>query len=625
MRRHSVTTPKDALFCEVIPLFVEWPAASKNLLATTRKSHTTRLSGVLIAFLVVACHEQMPFPTVPLPNTANVSTSAGLDTFDLRRKVVNPFKLELNILGAFKPGMPLLLQGTVSSVLKSDDVEISLVTPELEILKDNNGVWPDRPTDTRVNRTNFIKVDLAVGEEARIAATVLPEQEGYYRAVLSAKLTNPTNIRANGADVINFRATEVWFVIKADGGAVTPTFSADAMGPGYVPRIGPAVRQAKRYGEAGRAYPPFASKSAALRLATGYPPVQWHFASSRLLTNPATRHYFYYDTFDQAYYPMQGIELAWKIYDDYEGRELMSGWSYTDSNGDVEAVCPGNWTSHVEGPVRFIRYGQFHVHPPNIDYVHWYSEYEGTCGQDYGMTVVPTAEGSVFRNMDRIVSTSKSGFGHNRPFINVNVSSGESISYYAYGGTESITIAADGPNAAIVGPYGLFTQSHEYGHSVHQLAWSGIHKQESCPSGGHSLDAGSNLGCAWSEGIADFHASVTESNWITAGIINNVWFASGDGSVWESAVASFIYDVSQLTGRAYMGSAISACRIDGRYDDGIDFLIYCLEQYVDANVRQSYFAYRQIPGYSVTASAGSPPNAPQSTLRAKWLWALYRQ
>lgn len=206
---------------------------------------------------------------------------------------------------------------------------------------------------------------------------------------------------------------------------------------------------------------------------------------------------------------------------------------------------------------------------------------------------------------------------------------------------ERIEITATGPNAAIWSPpYDLFTLAHEYGHALHQGALGGIHKYGDCGSS-HRLDQPINVGCAFSEGFADYHAVATMGGELGAyysGVASNLFYPGGDGSIIEGPFASLLFDISdaagdeafdsiQLSG-AYVASTIRDCRLTmgtgSSKVDGSDYMVYCLERQLDP-ATQNYFTQRSLGAISVSPGVTAPTGWTLAAIRALWRRDLFGQ
>ena len=160
----------------------------------------------------------------------------------------------------------------------------------------------------------------------------------------------------------------------------------------------------------------------------------------------------------------------------------------------------------------------------------------------------------------------------------------------------SIYIMKSGPNRAIFNEYGWFTVAHEFGHALHSRALGGIYQNGSCSSSGHSMWTAYNMGCAWVEGFADYHAAAilsSKSGYWTSDIIGSHTDVTNGRDI-EGEVARTLYNLargSSNLGDAYIASMVKDCRLSGNHIIGADFLVYCAEESVSTDASSHFSAY----------------------------------
>jgi hypothetical protein len=275
----------------------------------------------------------------------------------------------------------------------------------------------------------------------------------------------------------------------------------------------------------------------------------------------------------------------------------------------------------------------------------------------YYELIASSSTSRAFMNLLPTISGSQALLGFARPPINVNVTSSISNSYYSPN-DDHIYIKS----THVWHEWGIFTMGHEYGHAAHERALNHIEAYGSCPDS-HFIDRGYSLGCAWTEGFADFHGAFVRGDALILGGSDGVsdyqfeinkFYPGGDGSIVEGSVAAFLNDLidgpndpnsstNQLDGDDdsvqypgnYLATLMRTCAVtksfgnQWRNEDGIDDLIYCLERQVDPAVRNSstYFVTRpdSLKANSESESATEPPNWTQSAIRTLWTRNLYGQ
>jgi hypothetical protein len=342
----------------------------------------------------------------------------------------------------------------------------------------------------------------------------------------------------------------------------------------------------------------------------------------------------YYNADTYTYDPIPDLAARWQEWDPVEQQPAGTGIAYTDQYGEFTEPCAydngGSYSNSIDGTLATDFLARVYW-GSNSAVGSWTGDASSCEQQSEPWVIANSKQAHAYVNANRIAAASEAAFGHNiySPYISMSTSATNS-SYSE--STKIITL----DTAQVWGSWGSFTLAHEFGHEVHDQAFGGIVAQAgSC--GVHYLDQPSNLGCAWKEGVADFHAAVIEgtSNPYTSPFYTNGYFAPGpysDGSVVEGAVAAFMLDalggVSMTTQQ--MGATIGTCRLvhgtTTTTASGIDDLVYCLERTIDSSVQATYFTGRLAPKASSISALGPLPSAwNQSTIRSLWLHDLYKQ
>jgi hypothetical protein len=348
-----------------------------------------------------------------------------------------------------------------------------------------------------------------------------------------------------------------------------------------------------------------------------------------------------------AYEVLQGATYNLNITDDQTGQIINNQGGSIGQDGEV-VICTWQGVGY-NGSITLTSLDGNSVTPTDAAY------FGGGDTQQYSgyYELVATGNASrVFMNLIPTTSGSQSLLGYARPPIFVNV--GGSSTYYSQS-EDRIHIGT----SDIWGEWGIFAVAHEYGHAAHQRALGGIQGFGDCPGSGHYIDGSYNLGCAWTEGFADFHGAYTRRDALTMGtgsdysIERNLYYSSGDGSIIEGAVAAFLYDLVdgpndpdgsanqsdgvdddsvQYSGN-YLANLMRTCNVvfysPNRGENGIDDLVYCLERQVDPAVRNSSVYFPTRPEFwkatSESEGAAEPPTWSQTAIRALWTHNLYGQ
>lgn len=220
-------------------------------------------------------------------------------------------------------------------------------------------------------------------------------------------------------------------------------------------------------------------------------------------------------------------------------------------------------------------------------------------GEAIRLTVRTTAR--VFDRMRAAAGAAQQLFGQSRPQIKVMLTTSGSNSYYSKS-QDRIYIKTNASPDHIWGSFGDFVIPHEYGHAFHHKALGGINSNSGVNCNPHTLDGPSSLGCAMAEGFADYFAAATLGAYANF-FENSTFYPGGDGSVIEGPVAAFLYDLTDPANEphdsmnypgSYVGAIFNSCLTYsiGLSANGIDHIIYCLENQVDPAVVQNYFPAR---------------------------------
>lgn len=329
-----------------------------------------------------------------------------------------------------------------------------------------------------------------------------------------------------------------------------------------------------------------------------------------------------------------------------DGLCYADNYDRTDANGQYQARCPDSWDYYVPGTFRYDG-GAFSMysHPTGG------GTYEdlGICMAEIGDTELPSEPSAVYEHMLMVVDSSTSHFpGFSVGGVNIiitdpgcqgmfNTNCGD-ISFYqastgwnsigfGSGVSNSIYIMKSGPNRSIFNAYGWFTEAHEYGHALHARALSGIQQFGTCSS--HSEWVASNLGCAWAEGFADYHAAVivpSKGGFYTSSIVGPHAFVANGPTV-EGEVAKTMYNLargSSNLGDTYIARMIRDCRLSGNKISGVDFLVYCAEESVSTDAASHFTAYRNPSGLTVTWPA-PPASWNLAAIRTVWHQYLFNE
>lgn len=254
----------------------------------------------------------------------------------------------------------------------------------------------------------------------------------------------------------------------------------------------------------------------------------------------------------------------------------------------------------------------------------------------------------MFLNLRKTVEGSAALFGVSRPFININVPSC-GTSFYSPT-TDEITICTQ----SVWGSWGIFIAAHEYGHAFHETALWGNTGSVCNP---HFLDTESGLGCAYSEGFADFFGSavrpdlasyyyrdVFEDNSYFPGCVERsstypytcIGGTSYEGSVIEGAFAAFLHDLTDAVVEpqdsiaapgGYVRDLIRTCQVlypssSWRRANGPDEIAYCAENAINP---AGYFTRRGLYPVAYSESATETGGWTNTRVHRNWTWNMYEK
>jgi hypothetical protein len=549
-------------------------------------------------------------------------------------RVTHRFSIGIQAAGTFKPGMPITLTATVQAALPAREAQVWIILPELEAERILGRVGDRRrPVNVELPRAIEVRQGLARGARFSLTATVIVPEPGIYRAIAGVATRSREPVVDSGAYVQNVRYDERWFVVDSAGGRIVERYDDVLLPTGTQSGAGRFSLKATvgAPGTDAAEAPPTGG------LAIVVPPPDGGPATYTVTTS-----YYNSDALRFESLPYIGY-----ILDRHE--HSPEGWTYAvqagnaDSTGTIVLPCPATASSSYRITLRYLVPDVFHLHPDTARIQETLTNLCGISGgsSTLAMSVDRDSVARIFVNLKATVPASRAFFGRQRGGIQVDFNPADPISFYLTS-DDKIRINRD----ATFSDYGVFVVAHEYGHAMHEKALGGIpFSGGACPSS-HYLELSSvTLGCAFREGFADFHGAVTRGT--AAGrlydIVTSNYYGtlpgSNDGSVFETSVAKFLYDLTDGSSNnepwdraqypgSYVGSVIKSCSVQAGIwapADGVDHLAYCFEQQVDPSVRLSFFPTRAAPPTAESQSAVTPATWSRDDIRALWLRDLYNQ
>ena len=143
--------------------------------------------------------------------------------------LVERFGIRVNVVGALRPGDPLLITAQIVGKRNTRAVEVSLLVPEAQVAEKSGWVMPRRPEGIDLSPLALTSQPLAVGQVMQITTTFTVAKAGYYRAIAHATKVSDEPPFEDGVPVQEAAHDEVWFLITPEGGAVTTGFDQAAV------------------------------------------------------------------------------------------------------------------------------------------------------------------------------------------------------------------------------------------------------------------------------------------------------------------------------------------------------------------------------------------------------------
>ncbi|HEU4700005.1 MAG TPA: hypothetical protein VFS40_12555 [Gemmatimonadales bacterium] len=557
------------------------------------------------------------------------------------------FALELAATGPFAPGRTIVLQPRVQGLHSTDNAEVIVTLPELEgrQLERELGV----PGLGREPLKGLLRARDHIGR-GQVWQRSLPiriDEPGYYRVTLLARDLNAPRHPSDGAPR-EADYVEAWLLVTPEGGRLTPAFDPALVPPAFVAEPGP------------------------FRAATTMPSPMMQCNPDIEDCSPENTRvcddflFYYVNPVTLVQEPILHASVTGKVVSS-TGTLLKSISTTTDENGFLK-LCSGKLTDQFEFVVQPINSGHRMRRADGFtfgDYTLYTAPRQRFTGNAAPRVLYPTADSrlsAMHASFTHTVNRTTQVFGYTRSRIDVNVHEDPSYGTASYGGLGDVINI--GLNRMTSSELQAWTPAHEYGHAFHEKALGGINGG-GCPSP-HFLQGAHNLGCAISEGYADFHAAITRGpglNYIDVAIEINTYLqqateyqdtvavahgSADDGSIVEGAVAAFLYDLVDGPGSTTDGGYTISTDDDtvswpGRwvadvfrtceYQDlwgwhrpnGIDQIIYCMEQRLDPAITGSstYFPTRSAPPLAIRHGQTNPTGFNPESVRALWVKNLY--
>jgi len=539
-----------------------------------RSAFGSPVAVVALVAVVSACER----PT-PMESAANQSRQrpASLDMFATSAGMParSRFTLDVTATGSLTPGsqVTLLVRGTVH--VGAQTVQLRVSMPEVEAARladwraEEYYLDPGRPVPSLYSRVLSPSSGQSVAEDIPISIPVA----GYYRVVASLVVQSNEPAVVDRHLVSDVAHAEGWLWIGDSGGQFTHTFDPTVFPSSVRPVPGPLRHRSTG---PGRTQP------------------SWSASFANSSSTVITYRVLYYDYDDSTYVALSDMLVDVDYCELPETQIICEPWDFqplattsTDEYGYASFPCEGDeyegysvtWNSVIDltAPGNSVGFGG----DPGDD-----------CGQSFDV-VIGSGSAHSFWTFMKVDAESRALFGAGRSAqleVEHKSTGNDTLSYYLLGSDKIVVITKPSTPEQVWGMFGAFTHGHEYGHAVQAGAlgatWSNI-----CPDG-REIDAETDLGCAFFEGFATYHAVATrpdlgsEYTYRTS-VGSNSWLQSGDdGAIVEGAVAAFLLDVtngaleahdSVAAPGSYMAAVIATCEVYAGSSwtraDGIDHVV----------------------------------------------------
>lgn len=156
------------------------------------------------------------------------------------------FTITARTEGNIAVGRPIRVQAEVLSKFEIGDADLRIVAPELEIAKSSpRGATLRATVGRRAARLAEQRGRLSLGQAARLEATLVADEPGYYRVVVSANAADSTTPTLVQTAVHK----ELWILVTDSGGVVMDEYRPELIGPEWIRQPGPfRARQSTRSG-----------------------------------------------------------------------------------------------------------------------------------------------------------------------------------------------------------------------------------------------------------------------------------------------------------------------------------------------------------------------------------------
>lgn len=567
---------------------------------------------------------------------------------------VNRFKLNVDVKGPLKPNAATRIVLSATSRLPTSKAKLKLYLPEIAALKmavpyrkGPNAKKPSQggpivlPVGKQIPAA--INASQAVGKSQKLRRQkiIRAPEPGYYMVSAAVVAPEGNHRTEEGVPIDNATSKQFWLWIGENDGEVTQRFETDRFPDGYHVQPGPLTLARKP-----ARLQPAHQKSAKANVRSSLSKTAGATAKAnaeypKVDENDVGMYFTYMNPISGKLEPLVGSLVQVRTVDRRSGEKSGLTQNSLDSYGGFVRSCDEQSSEEIIATMRTSGRHFSVAYDGRSSVAGRGKAYEAACGQAYE-TRVDASQYFVWRELYRVKS--RAHFGPTRGSIGVTLDPDADGSYY---GDDAIVLEEDDYDA--LDEYALFTIAHEYGHAYHEEAIGGYGTGgDDCPSP-HYLSGPHNLGCAYSEGFANYFAAVAvvDTNSYKGVFERNGYYPGSaslgdgdpdDGSIIEGAFAAFMYDLTDPANephddaeypRDYVADVLGTCEADhaasGEIEaNGVDHLIACF-QHEPPPYTSKYFPTRSADfralGYEENAS--EPSGWAPAAIEDLWRKNLY--
>ncbi|WP_423928650.1 hypothetical protein [Candidatus Palauibacter sp.] len=580
------------------------------------------------------------------------------------------FDIAIDAGTSFKPGLPVDLEVTYTARFETSSADLRVTLPEVEVAKRSGwdrtyktGFGVELPTRLHSRQA------LAAGATATQTTVLVFPVAGIYR--IHARAT-AAEFQPSDATTRVTRTTHeyLWVLVDGEGGRTLRDFDPSVIPAGFVPQPGPFRRFGTRPGSRGS------------DASTGTQSLANSITSATAAGNTADCaggdvcfQVQYYDYDSTKLKPVPALPYSLSLSVTGANGSSFSHSGLTGQHGDISVPCPLLRTPGYAGKASFSMMDGDLIIDSDDDLEFILAG--NACGHVTEITI-PSAAAKTWITAKRMIAKSQDLFRSADQAVTFELNPQRAISpntanvcwYLDRERTIVVLEGRGGGFACLWGPWGSFVFAHEYGHHLHHTTLGGLAYYRTCA--GHRAFLPFEMGCAYNEGWADYHAMRTEPEYdgetyqyhyhTEEDYENNrgldrrqqtltyTHFTSADqdGSLYHGEITAFFHDLIDPINEAHDSldldesdvlTVMSKCEVTWAtatdtvttHPNGIDHLIWCLEGAVDSGITggAGYFDTHDVPDLGIHSFhpmwQNQMANArwPKDDIRRLWFANLY--